>query len=141
MKSVQCPMHLPGGSLLSISDVLAAFPENRYVWVIFEFFGVGRAPMGMGMPEFEDRVRSAPKGLQMTWADLEAFGVGVTQAFECEIVAFRAADYYGVQCNVDLAVAKICALDSTEWCVSVDETAEEFRSVLNAVRRIAAETK
>jgi hypothetical protein len=137
MKSVHVPMHLSGGSLLSMSDVLASFPENGYVWVIFEFFGTGRAPMGMGMPEFEDQVRSAPEGLQMTWAELRAFGADVTQAFECEIVAFRDNNYYETHRSVDLAIAKICALDSTEWYVSVDETAEEFRPVLSTVQRIA----
>jgi hypothetical protein len=137
MKSVHVPMHLPGGSLLSMSDVLAAFPENGAVWIIFEFFGTGRAPMGMGMPEFEDRVRSAPEGLQMTWAELKSFGAGLGQTFDCEIVAFRAADYYEAHRSVDLAIAKICAFDSTEWYVAVDETVEEFQSVLSTVRRIA----
>src|SRR6266496_1286632 len=92
MESVRVPVHFSDGSLLSISDVLATFFENSFVWVILEFFGIGRAPEGMSMPEFEDRVQSAPDGLQMTWAELKAFVTHVAQTFDCEIVAFRAND-------------------------------------------------
>lgn len=140
MESVRLPMHLPDGSLVLVSDVLAAFPENDAVWVVFEFFGTGRDPLGMGMPEFEDRVRSTPEGLRMAWAELRAFAADLEQAFDCEIAAFWADDYSATRRNVDLPIAKICAFDSTEWYVAVDRTAQEFQSVLGAVQRIATRT-
>jgi hypothetical protein len=141
MESVRVPMHLPGGSLLSMSDILSTFPENESVWVIFEFFGIGCAPKGMSMPDFEDQVRSAPEGLQMTWSELREFGADVAQAFDCEIAAFRVTDYPAKRRGIGLSIAKICALDSTEWQVAVDETVEEFQSVLSTVQHVATGTR
>ena len=138
MESARAPMHLPDGSLFSISEMLATFPENGFMWVILEFFGTGQAPGGISMPEFEDRIRSADYGLTMTWAELKEFGAHVTQTFDCEIVAIREADDAAKPPGTDSAIAKICAFDSTQWYVSVNESLDEFRPVLSAVQRIAA---
>lgn len=131
-------MHLPGGSMLSMADVLSVFPNNDLLWVVLDFFGMGCAPKGMSMPDFEHKVRSVPEGFRMTWTELKEFGDCVTQAFDCEIAAFRLTDFDAGRPGVELADAKICALDSTEWGVGVDETLLEFRSVLGALQRIAA---
>jgi hypothetical protein len=137
MESVRVAAHLPSGSLLTISDVLATFSDNNFGWVLLEFYGIGQAPDGMPMPEFEDRVLSAPDGLPMTWAELKVFGNDIEQTFDCEISAFRADDLVTTPRDPDMVIAKICAYDSTQWHVAVDESVEEFRPVLNAVQRIA----
>jgi hypothetical protein len=85
-------VHQPGRLFLSLSDVLATFSENSFVWVQLEFYGTHGLPDGMGMPEFENRVRSLPEGLPMNWVELKAFGNDVEQTFDCEITAFRAND-------------------------------------------------
>jgi hypothetical protein len=139
MESVRVSMHTARGSLLSVSDVLAAFPANDLLWVIYEFFGAGRAPNGMSMPDFENRVRLAPDGLRMTWTELKAFGADVVQAFDCEIAAFSATDQPLRRRSGSVAITNIRALDSTVWEVAVDERVEEFQSVLSAIQRIASE--
>src|SRR5215813_10101000 len=111
MESVRVPMHATGGSLLSLSHVLGAFPNNGFRWVLYEFFGTGRAPNGMSMPDFENQVRLAPEGLGMTWAELKAFGADIIQAFDCEIAAFRTTDQPAKRDSVDIAVATIRAFD------------------------------
>jgi hypothetical protein len=140
MESVRVPVHLPGGSLLTISDVLATFSDNSFEWVLLEFYGIGQAPGGIPMTEFEDRVLSAPDGLAWTWAELKAFGNDIEQTFDCEIVAYRTNGISPTPRDPKLAIAQICAFDSTQWHVAVDESVEEFRSVVRSVQRIAAGT-
>ncbi|MEV4637460.1 hypothetical protein AB0J80_08925 [Actinoplanes sp. NPDC049548] len=122
---------------MAISDVLATFPDNSFGWVLLEFYGIGQAPDGVPMPEFEDRVLSAPHGLSMTWAELKAFGNDIEQTFDCEIVAFRTNDIAESPRDPKAVIARICAFDSTQWQVAVDESVEEFRSVVGSVQRIA----
>jgi hypothetical protein len=138
MESVRVPVHLPGGLLLTISDVLATFSDNRFDWVLLEFYGIGQAPDGIPMSEFEDRVLSAPDGLPLTWAQLKAFGNDIEQTFDCEIAAFRTNDIAATPRDPKTVIAKICAFDSTQWYLAVDESVEEFRSVVGSVQRIAA---
>ena len=131
-------MHLGGGSVLSLPDVLAVFPENGFVWILREFFGTGEAPGGISMQEFEDRVRSAGDGLRMTLSELKNFGAHVEQAIDCEVVAIRATEEAVLPPGSDPAVAEICAFDRTEWHVAVDDSVGEFQTVLSSVQRIAA---
>ena len=63
----------------------------------------------------------------MTWAELRAIAAGVEQTFDCEIVAFQAPDS---------AVAKICALDSTEWQVAVDQATQALGHLLLSGGRV-----
>lgn len=87
------------------------------------------------MAEFERRVRAAPDGLPMSWPEIHRWGTEITQAIDCEIAAFRVHDD---RVDDERAVVRICAIDSTEWVVAVDESAVELRSVLGAVRRLAS---
>src|SRR5512133_1253299 len=105
MRSVRIPMHRGDGSVVSLSEVVSVFPDNDFVWTIVEFFGTGRAPGGMGMPEFEDEVRSTPAGVGMTWPEFRRFSADLDQTFDCDVTAFRARGGVGGQSEMDTAAA------------------------------------
>jgi hypothetical protein len=130
-------MHRGDGSVASLSEILSAFPDNDFVWTIVEFFGTGRAPAGMSMPDFEDEVRSTPAGVGMTWPEFRRFSADLDQTFDCDVMAFRAPGGVVGQSEMDAAVAKISAFDSSEWEIAVDESVAELQAVPMRIQQIA----
>ncbi|MBV6754274.1 hypothetical protein KV580_28590 [Pseudomonas chlororaphis] len=53
MHSITLDAFQTDGSVLRLYDLLKVIPENDWVWSVFEFQGVGWAPFGLFMDEYE----------------------------------------------------------------------------------------
>ncbi|MNL84752.1 hypothetical protein D3C87_2128280 [compost metagenome] len=53
MQTFKLPMHRGSGKILQLSDLLAAIPDNDWTWSLLDFYGIGIAPDGMPMADFE----------------------------------------------------------------------------------------
>ena len=66
MNIIKGKMFSDNGMKIKLSDLLAKIPKNEWTWCIYEFEGVGVAPFGLSMPEFEDLVLSKDTGFEFT---------------------------------------------------------------------------
>jgi hypothetical protein len=72
------------GEPVPLSAVLGAVDENDWAWQIRDFVGVGAAPAGESMQEFETAVRRTP--IDMSWNELGQFAEAIEQVQDCLIV-------------------------------------------------------
>jgi hypothetical protein len=111
-------------SLIRLRPALEAMPGHDLEWSIFEFDGIGIAPSGMRMDEFEQLIRESRTGYRSTHPDLLSFAGGIEQVWDCIIVAATsidaldkadlvADDYRGCAVVVDMC-------DSSEWRFGVE---------------------
>lgn len=87
MNSINLAMHGGHTSLVRLIDILAVFPDNEWDWRIFDYEGVGIAPSGLSMMEFERRVRASELGYVISWLDLKEFARRSEQTYDCLIAA------------------------------------------------------
>jgi hypothetical protein len=87
MNSIKFSAFRPNGSKIRLLDVLNEFPEGDLVWSVMGFRGVGEAPDGLRMDEFEQRTLSQPGGVVMSWADLMHFSERLEDTMDCTLVA------------------------------------------------------
>lgn len=112
--------------MVALSYVLAVIPENDFVWSILNFDGTGLAPGGISMVDFEDRIKSLPNGLLISWHELKAFADGLHQAIHCLIVGVVRGNEGSVSRNVDEISAcevMVEVLDSTRRYVWARDSA------------------
>lgn len=121
MKVSTFPAFRNNGMAVQLAEVLAAVPENDFVWSILEFNGMGEAPDSLSINDFEELVSSKPGGLMMSWNELKKISDNFDQTIDCLIVGARtsqdilnarkAGDDFS-SCEVVLSL-----FDSTEWSV------------------------
>ncbi|MEV8016533.1 hypothetical protein AB0O76_09335 [Streptomyces sp. NPDC086554] len=115
-------MHGPRGRYVSLSDLLAHVPGERWTWRLLEFTGVGEMPDGLSVEEFEEAVSAAPTGLPFDWPSLREFAsrveqvqdlilLAVAEGAEPDPAALLAMDFSGSPFVIE-------AVDSTEWIVT-----------------------
>lgn len=104
-----------------LEHVLAVLQGVDLVWTLEEFEGIGVAPRGLAMPEFQ---QMAEDGFRFeSWNELTSFAAGLEQTIWCRLVGTRVG-------AVEPEVVVI-AFDSTEWEVRVrPEFAEPVRALL-----------
>jgi hypothetical protein len=119
MPSISISM-LRDGNYLSLADILSRVPADFQFWVLLEFHGIGVAPDGTPMVDFETRVRAL--GHRMGRREFEQFAAAVEQVWDCVVVGTP----------TDLPISKMAldrmelperaivieAIDSTLWQVS-----------------------
>ncbi len=112
------PMHLGGGRIIQLDDVLANLPENNWIWGILYFDGTGTFPNEMTWQEFEKSCR-APKGRIMHWPELKAFAAKLYQTYDCLIIAVKSEndiDPAAFKSDIfDKCLIAIEAHDSGSW--------------------------
>lgn len=115
------PAFRKNGIAVQLAEVLAAIPENDFVWSIIEFNGMGKAPGNLSMDDFEEQVRSKPGGLTMSWNELKKLSDGFDQTIDCLIVGARTSLDILSACKSgdDFSSCEVVlnAFDSTEWSV------------------------
>lgn len=117
MLKTTLPMRRSGGEVVSLGEVLKAVHdsvENRVVhsgeWRLAYFYGVGEAPGGMSMDEFEDLVRSTEGGIIVDWGYLIDFSRQVDQVYDISIFLLDEGD--------GSCIFSIEAHDSSFWEIS-----------------------
>ncbi len=86
MKFVKCPSFRRDDSLVQLGDFLSTVPENNWMWVVLDFYGIGNAPNDLSMDDFEKLVQSKSKGVAMTWSELKNFADSLVQTYDsCSI--------------------------------------------------------
>lgn len=68
---------------------------------MLEFYGVGIAPAGLAMPDFEEHLRVLEKGWVFSWEELRLFANDIEQVFDCFIVAVDSVDKIRKPIEVD----------------------------------------
>lgn len=121
MKFETFPFFRKNDSLVQLADFLSKVHENNWVWSVLDFYGIGNAPNSQPMEDFEDLVRSRPKGVIMTWHDMKDFANSLTQTYDCLIVAAKSlqlipSDKLAKENFSDCELI-IEAFDRTEWSV------------------------
>lgn len=111
------------GSVLTLTTILEAVGTNDWNWQLFEFSGVGIAPRGMAMPDFEEVVRE--HGYSMTCEELRKFANETEQVWDCLIIGLDKADVRTPQQILknefsDVRVI-IEGVDSTNWEVGASD--------------------
>jgi len=108
-------------SCVQLADFLSKLPDDDWVWSVLEFYGVGTAPNGLPMADFEALTRSEPKGFIMNWSELKNFAGSLDQTYDCLIVAARSvqdiSNDKSSKENFSNCEVVIEAFDSTEWSV------------------------
>ncbi|MEE4674492.1 hypothetical protein V2K57_09595 [Pseudomonas alliivorans] len=112
------------GCIANLKDVTALVPENKWIWAVLEFYGVGIAPAGLAMPDFEERLRDLEKGWLFSWEELCLFANDIEQVFDCFIVAVDSVDKIRKPIEVDEppqnCFIALEAFDSHEWIIWSD---------------------
>lgn len=104
------------GVKMTLSDLLNKIPDNNWKWSLFDFEGVGVAPHGMGMPEFEELVASERYGFYFNWDELKLFGKTISDVKSCVLVAVKKPVEYDLLMEEnDDVIAYIGIFDSTNW--------------------------
>jgi len=87
MESCSLPAFRDDGSAVTLAEILdrVSFGEKMRLSVI-DFHGVGTAPEGLTMDEFERRSRRSPNGVAFSWQQLRTFANNLQQTIDCEIV-------------------------------------------------------
>ncbi|MFK0155157.1 hypothetical protein ACIQVK_24135 [Streptomyces sp. NPDC090493] len=125
---VEFRMHDAEGGTVGLDSLLALVPENKWVWSVLDFDGIGQGVDGLGYAEFRQKMASSSQGYVMSWAQVREFATGVGQFFDLLLVAarerrlldperFAAGDFAG--CPLVLT-----ASDSTWWTVEIDTDTE-----------------
>ncbi|WP_052451349.1 hypothetical protein [Pseudomonas batumici] len=139
MNSVTLASFRTDGAVLLLKDLLEIIPDNDWVWSVLEFQGVGCAPDGLSMDEYEDFLFSQERGDIMTWGQLLEFAQLMEQTFNCLVVAVNTVAEIIKPSDVEIVpetyVLAIEAFDSTHWTLWSDRS-ETIRAVsqLSAVR-------
>jgi hypothetical protein len=123
MDRIEFPMWR-GKTFVDLPDILPMITLHSRIWHVFFFDGMGVAPQGMSMQEFENLCRTT--GYSMEWEELRRFAQSLKQTWNCWIVAssredkrtrqeFLASDF----AQTDLVIE---CFDSSTWTVrSKDE--------------------
>ena len=125
MQFIDFSMHLEGNQVVQLVDLLSVIPDNNWHWSILDFCGVGVLPIGLSMEEFEEKIRSAPKGYYFSWEKLKMFADHLEQTWDCLIVAVESENDLVAEelkaDNFDRCVIVLIAFDSTSWSVGTHE--------------------
>ncbi|XVV02656.1 hypothetical protein ACQPW3_35680 [Actinosynnema sp. CA-248983] len=124
MRKLSLPMFNEHGQDISLRDILTCIPRNGWTWSILDFYGVGDAPGGLAMSEFEELVRSMPTGYLLSWDELLTLAAGLHQVIDCTIVAGVQGDLVPEDLKINdfnRCAFVIQALDSTDWVLRAAE--------------------
>ncbi len=112
------------GFIFNLKEMLSFVPDNKWIWAVLEFYGVGIAPAGLAMPDFEERLRDLEKGWLFSWEELCLFANDIEQVFDCFIVAVDSVDKIRKPIEVDEppqnCFIALEAFDSHEWIIWSD---------------------
>lgn len=112
------------GFIFNLKEMLSFVPDNKWIWAVLEFYGVGIAPAGLAMPDFEERLRDLEKGWLFSWEELRLFANDIEQVFDCFIVAVDSVDKIRKPIEVDEppqnCFIALEAFDSHEWIIWSD---------------------
>lgn len=108
------------GSKVMLCDVLARIPQNDLTWCILDFSGIGVAPGGVRMEDFEQLTESQG-GVAMDWPQLTAFAATLEDVSDCVIVGGAVADArvrqridHGDVAGLEVVIR---LADSTDWTI------------------------
>ena len=122
MEYLTLPMHRASGDIVQLTDILGRIPNNKWVWSVLEFNGVGIAPGDIDMDEFERLVSATPGGQHFSWSDLQAFAKKLEQTYDCLIIAVGNEEdinlFLDEGGNAERCQFVIEAHDSTSWNVA-----------------------
>lgn len=108
---------MQGTKALRLVAIVEAIGRGDWVWRFLEFSGVGVAPRGMTMLDFEQEVRS--RGFSMTSGEFGEFARSIEQVWNCLIVGLDKQDTRPSQQIAEQAFAGalviIEGVDSTDW--------------------------
>lgn len=120
-RSLRVPMHA-GRRIVTLAEVLAPVPENAWDWRLWDLDGIGHAPGGVPMADFEREVREAPGGFPFDWPALLRFAAGMAQVHDCLLTAASP----GVRPTAEEVLAEdyrrlllvVAAEDSSGWLLT-----------------------
>ncbi len=122
MQFIEFSIHRQTGVTVQLIDLLKIVPDNNLTWSILDFYGIGSAPKGLTMPEFEKATRSIPGGHLFSWPELKAFADQLDQTWDCLIVAVESKnDLVPEELDADnfnRCLIVLRAFDSTNWSVN-----------------------
>ncbi|WP_146073546.1 hypothetical protein [Amycolatopsis sp. CA-126428] len=128
MRESVMPMRRPDGSWEELKHILALIADNDLVWSFLEFDGVGTAPHGLTIPEFEAMARQERVGYVLTWPELLQFAEDVQQVHSCFLVATdSSAKLEQIADEFDSGLGALFYLrgfDNSQWEIGVQEDSE-----------------
>ncbi|MGL5386817.1 MAG: hypothetical protein ACRDCA_13355 [Serratia sp. (in: enterobacteria)] len=121
MNIIKGKMLSDSGVKIKLSDLLEKIPDNEWIWCVYEFNGVGIAPLGLSMPEFEELVLSKDTGLELTWKDIKSLAESLTDIMLCTLGAItHPVPYSCIENNeLDNFIVLVRIFDSTSWEINM----------------------
>ena len=118
MNRIDFRMHQPKG-LVTLGDIVRRLPENDWIWYVLDYQGIGVAPNGMSMPDFEELART--EGYSFDWSSFRRFADQAEQSWWSLIVALDQGDTRSakeiVASDCNGAHLVIEAFDSSTWTI------------------------
>jgi hypothetical protein len=130
-------MHRADGELCQLLDILKLIPGDKWLWRVLYFWGVGSAPVGLSMEEFEELSRATSGGYAFTWEELMEFADGLEQTYECSICAYPFASESGDVEDERRQMAAVDAFDSTEWTIELNPHLEGAIDIIKLLENLA----
>lgn len=124
MKPLVFPAFRSDGKAVRLVELLAVIPQNDLVWSILEFDGLGDAPCGLSMEDFEGLVREKAGGFMVSWNELKLLSCGFLQEINCMVVGAKAETDILSTTEDDFSFCEVVLnlFDSTEWSVWARDT-------------------
>lgn len=106
------------GEKLMLQDVLRRLQfHNQPTWVLFEFFGVGRAPNGLEISMFEKKVLDSPSGYRFDSVEFHEFVESLQDVSDVNLIGVL---------GDQRKIVEIKGMDSTYWEIWFDDAAAHF---------------
>jgi hypothetical protein len=133
MQSLVIPMQTPAGEWVEFKEILARVLDNNWKWICLEFDGVGLAPKGMSMGDFESEAVGSPRGYRFSWRDLKDFAAQVEQVHNCLFVAMPSIQkIYELDRSLDefpMGPISIRGFDNSDWEIGLSNEFSEFQQL------------
>ncbi|MFE3455845.1 hypothetical protein ACFXJ8_43785 [Nonomuraea sp. NPDC059194] len=136
MPIISISMHRPDRSIVNLRDIIELLPQNSWTWNVRHFEGIGVAPQGMHMADF-DLLTASEEGYSMTWGELLEFSSNMEQVIDCVITARTSNDARPSSTQPTSALlARIEAFDSTEWIIELHGPLADNSSLAESLARL-----
>jgi hypothetical protein len=114
MNTIKFPAQRSDGTFVSLSDVLAVVPENRYLWMLKRYWGVGVVPHDLPIERFSAMTMTS-EGVRFDWRQLLEFAAGLDQIIDGDIWAFEEGEEAAPKIFIEV-------FDSGQWTIEWDES-------------------
>ena len=92
------------GTSIDLAEILGAIKPSSLLWSILRFEGIGKAPGGLSMSDFEALLINSPNGLLLSWNEVGLFVNGVQAVWDILLVGVSEASQIDKQLRIQAEI-------------------------------------